>query len=462
MEISPELDAWLNSNIADNGHHILSPSGYPMWNRCTGSMLKLSEARSKNKDIVESVEGTLGHYLLEICITLWVSPLVLSMSQIPVEFQLEADTWCRKITGNKNNSEEVKKFAGECFDRIVFGTFTDEMRNEIEKCYQRILVYKMDGWEVLPESKVSLEAYFGHKHCDGTSDVIMYKGTRLIVVDLKYGKAIEVAPDNNGQAQLYGGGACAMLWRLGITIDQITIVIMQPRINNGVWKVWETNYNELYKFLMRAKDLSIRALNVLSGKEVETYDPNEKSCMWCHRKKGKDFCKARHDHALTLAKKSFMDAGVVEGQPKHVGEITTDALASILLRTPFIVSFLKDVADEAHERAKKGIHINCYKIVKGRSARSWKQKDNKELLNFFTSSCGILPLDCVEIKTKSPAQIGKLKLDNDQKKLINDATHFSFGSNILVPDTDKREAIKSHADLFREAGIGVQSAPNNK
>ena len=449
MDITPELNQWLKSNIADNGHHILSPSGYSGWSKCTGMMRELSEARTKSEDNIASVEGTLGHYLLEICILTWTSPLLLTST--PQHIIVDALKWASKVSGNKNNSDEVKGFIAKCYVELSTCTFTNAMREEIEKCYQRILVYKVDGWEVLPEGKVTLESYFGHNHCDGTSDIIMYKGTHLIVADLKYGKGIEVSPDYNGQAQLYSGGACSMLWKLGISVDQITIVIMQPRINNGVWKVWETNYNELYKFLMIAKDKSIEALLVLGGQNPEQFAPNEKSCQWCHRKMN---CKPRADFALDSVKQAFKDAGVIEGVPISPVDLSTDVLSSILLRTPFITTFLNDIGKEAVTRAKKGIKVPYYKMVKGRSSRTWKEQSVKNLLDLFVS-LGLLPTDCMSSAIKSPAQIAKLKLTPVQKKSIKDMTSFSFGNNTLVPETDKRDAVMDAVDMFKAAGIGI-------
>lgn len=450
MEISKELNDWLNTNIPDNGHHILSPSGYSGWAKCTGGMNGLGEARASNQDNIASVEGTLGHYLLEICITLWISPLVLDYT--PDCFLIDAKKWVDKILNNNNNTEEVRFFAEQCYDELATCTFTQEMREEIEKCYQRILVYKNDGWTILPEGKVSLESYFGHKHCDGTSDIIMYKGNRLIIVDLKYGKGIEVEPLNSGQLQLYCGGACAYLWSLGISVDRITLVIMQPRINNGYWKAWETNYSNLYAFLMEAKDLSITALNVLSGTGEATYKPSVSSCMWCHRRKGDNACTKRMEFALTSVQDMFAEAEIVEGDPITTDGISNETLADIVLRTPYITAFLRDMADEAHSRAKKGQAIPGNKIVKGRSARSWKEKVDNVLVSTFVKA-GIQPQECFNIALKSPAQMGKVKLDKEQKKVVKEATHFSYGSNILVPNSDKREAVLTVADKFESAGF---------
>lgn len=406
----------------------------------------------ENKDGIASVEGTLGHILLEICVTVWKDPYNLSIDDIPVKVQQESYDWYKRIIKNPNNSEEVKQFAGKCFDQLFFCKFSDEMLLEINKCYQRLLTYRHDGWTIIPEGKVSLEAYFGHKHCDGTSDIIMFKGSHVIIADLKYGKGVEVSPINCGQLQLYSGGACSLLWnKYGLSVDKISIVIMQPRINNGVWKVWETNYYELYNFLMSSKELSIQALMVLSGKAPQVFNPSEKSCQFCHRKRN---CNARAQHALSSVQQSFAEAGLSEGVLENVSnDVSAAVLASIMDRIPFITSFLKDVANEAQERARKGATVPNYKMVQGRSARKWPEGKDAQLLNSFVAS-GLLPTDCVITALKSPPQMNKLRLTKDQKKLVKDLTIFTHGSNVLVPDSDNRASITCDAaQKFKDSGL---------
>jgi len=438
--------------IHDNGHRILSPSGWDGWSRCTGMMVGLNESRKVSTDSVASVEGTTAHTLLEVAILTWTSPEAVKLGAMVLmseEFWDDQRKWIDKITENINNTDEVKKFAQECYEQIVSGGYTQEMRVEIKKCYDRIKAYKDDGWEVLAESKVSLAVYFGHKHCDGTSDVILYKGDKLIVADLKYGKGIEVNPEHSGQLSLYAGGAIASIWHTkGLSFEAIELVIMQPRIGNGVWKSWDWHYSGstgLYAWLVEAGKKSEAALNALSGGDV-IFEPNEKSCMWCHRKTN---CKARLDKALSETTKAFASADTKEDSLERDLSISNVALSDILDRIPFITSFLNDMTKEAEKRAQSGETIPHRKLVKGRSSRSWAN-DRDELIVLFRES-GIDPEDFISTAVKSPAQMDKVQLTDDQKMVVKEAVKRSYGKEALVPDSDKREAIiKNSVQAFKQ------------
>lgn len=443
------LHDWVLANIPDNGHAILSPSGWAGWSRCTGMMLGMAESRKVATDNVASVEGTTGHTLLELAIRTWTHPdKIIGGLSLP-DMVVDVERWFNNIFNNENNSDEVKKYVVECRRQILTGEYTEEMRTEIGKCYDRLKAYRDDGWTVLAESKVSLFGYFGHKHCDGTSDIIMYKGLRLIVADLKYGKGIEVSPVNSGQLSLYGGGAIADIYaKTGVLFERITLVIMQPRINNGVWKVWETTYSGddgLYAFLMKAKDYSLKALQALKDKVV-TYAPSEAACMWCHKRLN---CSHRAEFALQNVRAAFASIGVPEDSNERPDGITNETIALILDRTPFITSLLNDMAEEAQSRQRKGQKIPGRKMVKGRNGRKWKLED-QQLLNRFVA-CGISPLDCIKNAVKSPAQMDKIKLTDEQKKVVKAATLNSRASDIMVSESDPRPAVKDVATAFAEA-----------
>ena len=446
----------LNFQVFDNGHSILSPSGWGTWSTCTGSTLGLNEYRKIATDNIPSVEGTTAHTLLELCLIQWKHPTEVGFFEalkMGNSFKDDVEMWCNKITNNINNTEEVIDFAKECFRQIKHGDYTVEMRSEVARCYERIKVYKDDGWTIIPESKVSLFAYFGHHHSDGSSDVIMYKGRRLIVVDLKYGKGIEVAPRKNGQLSLYAGGAIAFLYeKTGEVFESIQLVIMQPRINDGVWKTWDWFYSGeggLYEFLQQAKVKSDLAIEALQGGEI-SFNPSETSCMWCHRRK--TGCKAREDHANALVKEAFAAAGLGDLSTERPDGVTNQGLSDIMNRAPFCVSFFKDMIELAEKRARSGQRIPDRKLVKGRSSRKWKEPDN---MSKVMLSMDLSPEDYLVANVKSVAQMDGVKLTDGQKATMKSHVIKSFGKEPLVSTSDPRpEVIKNVAQAFQQAGVG--------
>ncbi|MDM6028430.1 DUF2800 domain-containing protein, partial [Staphylococcus aureus] len=65
----------------------------------------------------------------------------------------------------------------------------------------------------------------------GTGDVIIFSGGVLEIIDLKYGKGIEVSAIDNPQLRLYGLGAYELL-SLMYDIHTVRMTIIQPRIDN--------------------------------------------------------------------------------------------------------------------------------------------------------------------------------------------------------------------------------------
>ena len=428
------------AQIPDNGHHILSPSGHSGWAYCTGQMLGLAEARARSTDNIASVEGTTGHFLLEITLILRQSPLHIgwhsfNAAVVPEIKALmrDAEAWAKGIENNRHNTEEVKAFARECYEQITSLNFTQEMRVEIDKCWQRIRAYLADGWELWPEAKVSLEKLFGHKHCDGTCDVLLFKKGRLLVVDLKYGIGIEVSPVENGQLSLYAGGAINHVHPRIVT--SVELVIMQPRINNGVWKSWPVPEGYLMSFLNDTKIKARAALTALTGGPVE-FNPSLSACQWCHRKSN---CKARGEKAVSDTHAAFAAATMGENAMTYdTTIIDNQALAEILEKAPLALSFFNDMAVEAQKRATAGQIIPGRKLVQGRSKREWR---NEEKLIAQLTDFGLSFGAMFNIKTKSPAQMDKTNLNDEQRAFCETATLRSHGAPSLTLESDSRPAV---------------------
>ena len=437
------------AQIPDNGHRILSPSGWTGWSNCTGQMLGLAEARAMSTDSSPSVEGTTGHFLLEISTTLMVSPLRVGWHSFDntnspeiKAVMLDVEKWAKGIANNRHNTEEVKAFARECYEQITSLNFTQEMRVEIDKCYQRIKAYVDDGWEVWSEAKVSLKNLFGHEHCDGTCDILLFKNGRLLVVDLKYGAGIEVSPVENGQLSLYGGGAVQSMTMH--KVESVELVIMQPRINNGVWKSWECPTGYLNRFLLNeAKPKAAAALAALAAGPVE-FNPSLTTCQWCHRKSN---CKARQDKAVSDTSEAFFLAELDDNSTSYnVVDIPNRELVEILEKAPFVLSFFKDIEVEVLKRANAGEIIPGRKLVKGRVSRKWMDEDK---LVVQLTARNLKLSDMFNIKTNSPAQMEKINLTEEQREVCKKNTQHSFGKPTLALESDPRPAvIKNSTQAF--------------
>ena len=449
------LERKVKDNMNENGHAIISPSAASIWMNCIGSCIGLNEHRAIAEDNEASVEGTCAHMLLELALIGHVSPLVIShigtgdTGVCPSDQYLEdAERWYQRIVSKVDvNSDDVMKKAEECYTWATEVTFPPDMRHEVAKTYDLIMEYVADGWTMIPEMKVKLGAYFGHGQCDGTSDVILYKGTEMIVVDLKYGISIEVHPEENKQMRIYAGGAVDHVYRTtGVTVDKLTLVISQSRINDGVWKAWETTYTDLYNWLMEVvKPASIKALYALAYPEKSAeswYVPSESACQWCHRKQTcaprKKVFQEKTVEAFQLAlceiKESF------KPKPFNPDTISDEDLGQLLDLAPFITSWLKDAEKEGLVRTKKGHDIAGRKMVLGRMKKAWPSSNDVVMAKKF-AELGVAPDEMYNIKLKSPAQIKSSSIDPEKKKLIEKLVVETRGQDVMALSNDTRELI---------------------
>ena len=108
-----EIEQLATTNLSENGHSLLSPSGSGMWSRCAGSCIGLHDHRSDNKDNLASIEGTEGHLLLELSLIFMVSPHEIHtiLPHITDEFKYEVFKWREGIISNAANAPEVTAFA---------------------------------------------------------------------------------------------------------------------------------------------------------------------------------------------------------------------------------------------------------------------------------------------------------------------------------------------------------------
>lgn len=455
-----ELEQWILENVTDTGHSLLSPSGASSWMGCPGYMLGINEARKINKDILQSVEGTVGHFLLEISLIHKVSPFDITENHITPEIAKDVKQWGNGVHANKHNDDEVQQYVHTNLARILKGDFDHTMRHEIDRCFMVIMTYVKQGYTLIPEQKVHLKRFVGHNQCDGTSDVTLFKGTHLITCDLKYGIGIEVSPIKNKQLRIYAAGVIDYVYQtFGVLVDIVDIVIMQPRINNGVWKSWRTNYGEVYEFMGEVKKRSIIALGVIKNPnsvKLSDYRPSNSACTWCHHRGD---CKAQLNMITDSVTKAFALAGVgitsmgevrqsIDVEAVLDAHISDTELAEVLLSAPFITSYLTTLQKEANARVLKGSKIPGMKLVEGRNSRKWKIANDDERIKHITKEYGVPLSECFNPKLKSPAQFDNVKMPHDMRKRFKDEMILTTkGADILVHESDPREETSRFAKV---------------
>jgi hypothetical protein len=238
------------------------------------------------------------------------------------------------------------------------------------------------------------------------------------VIDLKAGKGIPVEAESNTQAILYALGA---LNDFGLIYDihTVTVHIVQPRLNN--YSEWALTKDELLKWGERIKQAADAALE-----DDAPRTPGEKQCQWC---KAKAKCPA----LMQLTEKVLMsDFEHISSSPREL----SDAQLKLALDTKkLITAWLDAVEDIVKERIENNQTFEGYKIVEGRSNRTWSNEDDAQ-----EKLVSVLKDEMYETKFISVAKAEKL-LGKTNAQLLEGLVVKSSGAPTLVPESDKRVSL---------------------
>lgn len=374
-------------------HAKLSASGAKRWLGCTMSP-SMEEGRPDTSSIYAE-EGTAAHSLAEL--------------------KLKCETGKitkRTFTTRYNKFKKTNEHYSPAMDDYV-----DEYVSLV-----------MERFNALSNASIDLEVRVDFSEWVpggfGTSDVCICVDGVIEVIDLKYGKGLPVKADNNPQIMLYGLGAY-YAYDMIYDFETARMTIVQPRL--GDISTYEMPVADLVAWANEW--VKPRAEMAMNG-EGE-FNPSEDTCQWC---KARAVCKARAEKNLEIAKYEFADPN----------ELTKEGLAEILAQAKEIEGWLKDVKEYSLEQVRDHeMTIPGWKLVEGRSNR--KIKDEEGLMLILEAEGfeddNILKPRSLETITKLEKIVGKKQFD----ELAGEYVIKPEGKPVLVPESDKRQALNSLA-----------------
>lgn len=368
---------------AEREHAMLSASGAHRWLNCPPSAILEDEAQDTAGPAAE--EGTAAHAL--------------------AEHKLRR---ALKLRSTRPTSP---------YEDDAMGDYTD--------AYVTYVLEKYEAAKKLsPDAEILIEQRLDFSHLVpggfGTGDCVIVADGHLTVIDFKYGAGVLVDAWNNPQMQLYALGALAE-FDLLYDITDVEMVIYQPRRDNI--SEWSQPVSELTAWGENTVKPTAELAAVGKG-EMKAGD-------WCGFCKIKSTCRARAKANLEIAQWEFAEP--VELDDTEISE----ALALI----PQAKKWMNDLEKYANSKAvDEGKQWPGFKLVAGRSIRKYTDPD---AVAEAAEAAGYN--DIFDRKLIGITAMEKLMGKQTFNDVLGALVHKPEGKPTLVPESDRRPAVKSHS-----------------
>lgn len=372
-------------------HARLSASGAKKWINCPGSIQLEENFEDKPSQFAE--EGTNAHALGE--------------AKIRLATKEYNRTKYHNAIRNLEITEDMEDYA-ESYKNYVIERYNSALQKTPDAIL--MLEQRLDFSKYVPDGF-------------GTGDAVIIAEGKLEIIDLKYGKGVEVSAVDNPQLRLYALGAYEAFDML-YGFDTVEMTIYQPRLDNisseniSVAELLEWG-ESVKKAAQLANDDSV--IKCVAGKHCDT-----------------GFCKARPVCRAYAEERQKM--AVYDFKPPVM--LTVAEIADIIEQSASLEKWAKLVCDYALEQAyKHGVEYPGYKVVEGRSNRKYSKPDS-EVAKILTDN-GYQENDILVHKLKGITDIEKLLGKKTFAEVLGSYVVKPPGKPTLVCSEDKRPAINS-------------------
>lgn len=302
---------------------------------------------------------------------------------------------------------------------------------EMDNCSDNYCAYVMEQFEaakklcrdpdILIEQRLDFSRWVPEGF--GTGDCVIVADEELHVIDYKHGLGILVSAEENSQMMCYALGALELFDGI-YNIKTVKMTIFQPRRDNI--STYTLSKEELLKWGNEV--LAPTAQLAFNGEgEFQAGD----HCQFC---KVKATCRKRAEENLKLAQYDFE-------MPVNLNDTE---ISAILPKVDELVSWANDIKEYALQQAMSGTEYEGFKVVEGRSTRKYTDED---AVAFIVKDNGYDPYEKKLLGiTAMTSLLGKKKFE----ELLGGLIHKPPGKPTLVPDTDKRPALNTAKEDFKD------------
>lgn len=387
-------------------HALLSPSAAHRWLNCTPAARL--EATLPYKSSIYADEGTLAHSVCELTAKKYFTPMKTAA------FNREM----KKLKENKLWNDEMIQTAD---------TYVGHLK-------EKAISFKTAPYIVF-ETKVEMNDYVPEAF--GRCDCIMFGDNTLVITDYKHGKGVPVSAKENPQLMLYALGALNR-YQMLFDIDSVQICVDQPRLNH--YETWECTKKVLLDWGESIKPVAQQAYE-----GTGEYNPGS----WCRFCRANGVCTAQTKNQIT-AFDDFKDA-IEQG---NTDLLTPAQIADALAKGAVLVNWYEALQKAAPEKILEGTPIPGYKVVEGRSTRSWTNQD--EALTALQAA-GIERAIIYDSIPKSLAQLEKVIGATKFAELVGKYIFKPSGKPTLTTEDDKRPAFNGAVADFADVAKGGEN-----
>lgn len=370
---------------ADRAHALLSASSAHRWINCTPA--PYLEAQHPDSHSDAAAEGTAAHELAEHKLRQHLDlPTIRPSSE-----------W---------DSEEMDDYTDQYADHVM--AELNRARN-VDPAAFLAIEERLDFSHIVPDGF-------------GTGDALIVADDTLTVIDLKYGKGVEVSAEGNPQMRLYALGALATYGAI-YDVQTIRTVIFQPRLANISTE--EITVDELVAW---AGDVVRPAAEKAAAGEGEL-----RAGQWCRFCRHAAQCPALADEMFSPVPTTAEHTPVAPAPDT----LTDDQVAQIVEHAGELKKWLTKVESFALEQATGGHTYPGLKLVEGRSVRKYTDEGDVASAVEAAGEDPYKPREVLGI-TAMTKLLGKKRFE----ELLGDHVHKPEGKPTLVPVSDKRPALE--------------------
>lgn len=303
--------------------------------------------------------------------------------------------------------------------------------SEMQECAESYRDYVMEQIEEAkkhcPDPQVMIEQRLDFSRWVeqgfGTGDCVIVADDVLHIIDYKHGLGILVSAEKNPQMMCYALGALELFDGI-YDISEIRMTIFQPRRENV------STYSLSKEELLRWADEVLKPAAELAYKGEGDYKAGD-HCQFC---KVKATCRKRAEYNLELARYDF------EIPP----ELDDSEVAAVLEKIDSLTAWAADIKEYALQQALAGKRFEGFKVVEGRSVRKYT---DDTAVAAAVKAAGYDPYEKKLLGiTAMTALMGKKHFE----EILGGYITKPQGKPALVPESDKRPALNTAYDDFKE------------